>query len=84
MGTNVAPILANIYLAKLEKLLLEKCKTDKKLIWPTLFRRFINDGFGVTKGSKKEFEYWEVLGLSMVRRYHCFLRDDSSHFFSFD
>ena len=29
MGTNVAPILANIYLAKLEKLLLEKCKTDK-------------------------------------------------------
>ena len=24
MGTNVAPILANIYLAKLEKLLLEK------------------------------------------------------------
>ena len=58
MGTNVAPILANIYLAKLEKLLLEKCKTDKKLIWPVLFKRFIDDGFGVTMGSKKEFEYW--------------------------
>ena len=38
--------------------MLEKCKTDKKLIWPHLFRRFIDDGFGVTKGSKKEFEYW--------------------------
>ena len=32
MGTNVAPILANIYLAKLESILLEKSKTDKKLI----------------------------------------------------
>ena len=30
MGTNVAPILANIYLAKLEKKLKDKCKTDKK------------------------------------------------------
>ena len=58
MGTNGAPILANIYLAKLEKLLLEKCKTDKKIVWPILFRRFIDDGFGVTKGNKKEFEYW--------------------------
>jgi hypothetical protein len=49
MGTNVALILEKIYLAKLEKLLLEKCKTDKKLIWPRLFRRFIDDGFAVTK-----------------------------------
>ena len=29
MGTNVAPILANIYLAKLEKLLLENVKQTK-------------------------------------------------------
>ena len=28
-GINVAPILVNIYLAKLEKLLSEKCKTDE-------------------------------------------------------
>ena len=55
---NVAPILANIYLAKLEKLLLEKCKTDKKLVWPILFRRFIDDGFGITKGNRQDFEYW--------------------------
>ena len=32
IGMSVAPILANIYLAKLEKLLLEKCKTDKKVL----------------------------------------------------
>ena len=42
MGTNVAPILANIYMAKLEMLLKEKCKTDIKLKWPTLL----------------DFEYW--------------------------
>ena len=58
MGTNVAPILANIYLAKLEKFLKEKCKTDKKLIWPICFKRFIDDGFGVTKGNRSDFEYW--------------------------
>ena len=60
MGTNVASILANIYLAKLEKILLEKCKTNKKLVWTILFRRFIDDGliFGITKGSRLEFEYW--------------------------
>ena len=31
MGTNVVPILANIYLTKLENLLREKSKTDKKI-----------------------------------------------------
>ena len=34
MGTNMAPILANIYLAKLEQILFEKSKNDSKLIWP--------------------------------------------------
>ena len=58
MGTNVAPILANIYLAILEKLLKDKCKFDKKLIWPVMFKRFIDDGFGITNGSKSDFEYW--------------------------
>ena len=32
MGTNVAPILANIYLVQLEKILLEEFKTNKKLL----------------------------------------------------
>ena len=58
MGTNVAPILANIYMAKLERLLQEKCKTDIKLTWPTLFKRFIDDGFGIMEGDKSDFEYW--------------------------
>ena len=26
-----------------------KCNTDPKLIWPILFKRFIEDGFGITK-----------------------------------
>ena len=58
MGANVAPILANIYLAKLEKLLFQKSETDKKLIWPILFGRFIDDGFDITKGSRADFKYW--------------------------
>ena len=57
MGTNVAPILANIYMAKLEMLLKEKCKTDIKLKWPILFKRFIDDGFGIMEGNKLDFEY---------------------------
>ena len=50
MGTNVAPVLANLYLAKLEKILKEKTKHDPKLIWPKVFKRYIDDGFGITKG----------------------------------
>ena len=57
MDTNVAPILANIYKAKLEILLKEKCKTDINLKWPILFNRFIDDGFGIMKGNKLDFEY---------------------------
>ena len=57
MSTNVAPILANIYIATLENLLKEKCKTNK-IVWPLLFKRFIDDGFGITKASKTEFEAW--------------------------
>ena len=59
MGTNVVPILANISLEKLEKLLLENAKqTKKKMIWPISLKRFIDDGFGIIKGSGKDFDYW--------------------------
>ena len=34
VGTNVAPILTNIYKAMLENEFKMKCKTDPKLIWP--------------------------------------------------
>ena len=58
MGTNVAPILANIYMATLENLLKEKSKTNTKIIWPLLYKRFVDDGFGITKANKNEFELW--------------------------
>ena len=66
----VAPILANIYLAKLEKILFEKSKTDRKLIWPIFYKRFIDDGFGITKGNKSEFEYWVSEFNSLSGNYH--------------
>ena len=43
MGTNVVPILTNIYIAMLENELKGNCKTDPKLIWPILFKRCIDD-----------------------------------------
>ena len=58
MGTNIAPILANLYLAGLEKKLKEDTKNDPKMKWPSLWRRFIDDGFGVIKGLKKDVEYF--------------------------
>ena len=57
MGTNVAPILANIYMATLENLLKEKCKINKKIIGPLLFKWFIDDGFGITKANKMNSNY---------------------------
>ena len=58
MGTNVAPILANIYMARLEQILKEKCKMDPKLKWPCLFKRFIDDGLGTMEGDKSDFVFW--------------------------
>ena len=58
MGTNVAPILANIYMAMLENELRLKCKSEPKFKWPILFNRFIDDGFGVFDGTRKDVEYW--------------------------
>ena len=56
MGTYVAPVLANIYRARLEIILKEKCKSDFKLKWPILFKKFFDDGFGITKGNKFHVE----------------------------
>ena len=39
MGTNVAPILANLYVAMLENELQAKCRNDPKLKLPVLFKR---------------------------------------------
>ena len=53
MGTNLAPILANLYLAMLQNELKNKCVHDKKLRWPILFQRFIDDGLGIMEGGKR-------------------------------
>ena len=53
MGTNLAPILANLYLAMLQNELKNKCINDKKLKWPIFFQRFIDDGFGIIKEEKR-------------------------------
>ena len=42
----------------LQEELKNKCKHDEKLKWPKLFLRFIDDGFGIFEGTKKEVEYW--------------------------
>ena len=58
MGTNLAPILANLYRAMLQQELKRKCKHDAKLKLPTLFLRFMDDGFGIMESTKKDIEYW--------------------------
>ena len=56
MGTNVAPILANIYMAMLEHELRRKCALNPNMKWPVLFKRFIDDGFGIFEGTKEKVE----------------------------
>ena len=46
------PILANLF-AALHEELKKKCVHDKNLKWPILFKRFIDDGFGIMEGTKK-------------------------------
>ena len=57
MGTNLAPILANIYMAMLEEELKTICK-NKNIKWPIMFKRFIDDGFGIIRGNKKDVRTW--------------------------
>ena len=33
-------------------------KNAPNMVWPILFKRFIDGGFGSTKGSKYDVEYW--------------------------
>ena len=52
-------ILANLYLAlMLQEELKKKCAHNCKLKWPKLFVRFLDDGFGIMEGTKKDVEYW--------------------------
>jgi hypothetical protein len=58
MGTNLAPVLANLYLAMLEKEIKEDRKNDPKFKWPLLFKRFIDDILGIMDGSPEDVEYF--------------------------
>ena len=58
IDTNLASILANLYEAMLQEQLKKNCVHDKKLKWPTLFQRFIDDGFGIMEGKQKDVKYW--------------------------
>ena len=51
MGTNLAPILTNIYMAILEEELHIQCK-NKNIKWRKLYKRFIDDGFGVMQQNR--------------------------------
>ena len=45
-------------MARLEQILKEKYNMDLEFQWPCLFKRFIDDGFGIMEGSNSDFEYW--------------------------
>ena len=42
----------------LQEELKSQCKHDANLKWRTLFLSFIDDGFGIFEGTKKDVEYW--------------------------
>jgi hypothetical protein len=58
MGTNLAPTLANIYLAILEKEIKESNKDDPNFKWPIYFKRFIDDIFGIMDGTVEDVKYF--------------------------
>ena len=51
MGTNLAPILANICIYSNVKRSIICIR--KNITWPEMFKRFINDGFGIIKKQQK-------------------------------
>ena len=57
MGTNLAPILTNIYMAMLEEELIIICK-NKHIKWALMLNRFIDDGFGIMEGNRKNVQTW--------------------------
>ena len=65
MGTPLAPVLANLYLAFLERILAEKAD-EKGILWPTLYKRFIDDCFIVYEGQKNQLLQFINLFNSLV------------------
>ena len=51
MGTPLAPVLVNLYLAFLERVLKDKAR-EANISWPILYKRFIDDCFIIYQGDK--------------------------------
>jgi hypothetical protein len=66
MGTSLAPILANLVLAILEHKMKISHSGDKNLIWPKLYKRFIDDILGIIQRTIKDIEYFIKIFNSMV------------------
>ena len=66
MGTPCAPVLANIYLAISEIKLKELFKSDPLFKWPFLFKRYIDDIFGVMNGNNEDVAYFKQCFNSLV------------------
>ena len=61
MGTRVAPTYANLFMGRLEKLLLENCPEHLKSFLHT-WKRFIDDILVIWTGSDTEFrEFFDLL-----------------------
>ena len=61
MGTRVAPTYANIFMGKLEQILLSKCPRNLKTFIHT-WRRFIDDIFVIWSGTQDQFqEFFDFL-----------------------
>ena len=56
MGTNLAPILANIH-GNARRSIIYYMYT-KNITWHKMFKIFIDDGFGIIKSNKKQFSRW--------------------------
>ena len=57
-------------MATLENLLKEKSKTNTKIIWLLLYKRFIDDGFGITNVFQKEENKYMYIPASSGHQQH--------------
>ena len=61
MGTRVAPTYANVFMGKLEKLMIQRCPAHLKHFLHT-WKRFIDDIFVIWTGTENQFkEFFEFL-----------------------
>jgi hypothetical protein len=66
MGTSLAPMLANIFMALLEHKINIIANLDNKLILPIFFKRFIDDGLGVMDGTLEQIKYFVKIFNSII------------------